>query len=134
MEKKLINSYPASCWNDTTPVGNGVLGLSVYGCVYDERILINHESLYNWVCDTGYPDISEHLPTLRRLMDEGKYREANNYYTELIKDSGFRSNKGNSSLPSIYIWCLIPALLPVITRESLIWKMAFAPFPIPRTE
>ena len=44
MEKKIINSYPAECWNDTTPLGNGTLGASVYGCVYDERILINHEA------------------------------------------------------------------------------------------
>ena len=94
MEKKLINLYPASGWNDSTPLGNGVLGASVYGCVYDERILINHEALYNWTCDVGYPDISYALKEVRSLMDQGKYKEANNYYTEEIKKSNFRSNKG----------------------------------------
>ena len=94
MEKKIINSYPAECWNDTTPLGNGTLGASVYGCVYDERILINHEALYNWVCDVGYPDISYALKEVRALMDAGKYKEANNYYTDIIKSTGFRSNKG----------------------------------------
>ena len=94
MEKKIINSYPAECWNDTTPLGNGTLGASVYGCVYDERILINHEALYNWVCNKGYPDISYALAEVRALMDEGRYKEANTYYTDIINKTGFRSNKG----------------------------------------
>ena len=94
MEKKIINSYPAECWNDTTPLGNGTLGASVYGCVYDERILINHEALYNWVCNKGYPDISYALKEVRALMDEGRYKEANTYYTDIIKKTDFRSNKG----------------------------------------
>jgi len=94
MEKKIINAYPAECWNDTTPLGNGTLGASVYGCVYDERILINHEALYNWVCDKGYPDISYALAEVRALMDEGKYKEANTYYTDIINKTGFKSNKG----------------------------------------
>ncbi|MBQ8146924.1 MAG: glycoside hydrolase N-terminal domain-containing protein [Clostridia bacterium] len=94
MEKRIINSYPATIWSDCTPVGNGVLGASVYGCVYDERILINHEALYNWTCDVGYPDISYALKEVRALMDEGKYKEANTYYTGIIKKTGFKSNKG----------------------------------------
>ncbi|MBQ7761504.1 MAG: glycoside hydrolase family 95 protein [Clostridia bacterium] len=94
MEKKLINSYPATHWKEATPLGNGRLGASVYGCVYDERILINHEALYNWTCDTGFPDVSHCLAEVRQLMDQGKYKEAENYYTEEIKKSGFKSNKG----------------------------------------
>ena len=94
MEKKLINLYPATGWNDSTPLGNGILGASVYGSVYDERILINHEDLYNWTCDKGYPDISSSLPIVRRLMDEGKYKEAETYYTNEINKTGFKSNKG----------------------------------------
>ena len=94
MEKILINSYPANGWNESTPIGNGRLGASVYGCVYDERILINHESLYNWKCDKGYPDVSGELSVVRRLMDEGKYKEANEHYTKKIQETDFRSNKG----------------------------------------
>ncbi len=94
MEKKLINLYPADHWQISTPVGNGRLGASVYGAVYDERILINHEALYNWRCNTPLPDISDKLPYLRSLMDEKKYKEANDLYTNLIKETGFKSNKG----------------------------------------
>ncbi len=94
MEKKLINSYPAIGWNDSTPTGNGRLGASIYGCAYDERILINHEALYNWVCDSALPDMSGELAVVRALMDEGKYKEANDHYTNKIKETGFKSNKG----------------------------------------
>ncbi|MBQ7907733.1 MAG: glycoside hydrolase family 95 protein [Clostridia bacterium] len=94
MEKKLINSFPATHWQEATPVGNGRLGASIYGAAYDERILINHEALYNWVCDKSLPDISEHLPKVRELMDQKKYKEANDYYVNLIKETGFKSNKG----------------------------------------
>lgn len=94
MEKILINSYPANGWNDSTPLGNGKIGASVYGCVYDERILINHESLYNWRCDKGYLDISSELSVVRKLMDEKRYKEANDHYTNKIKETDFKSNKG----------------------------------------
>ena len=94
MKKILVNSYPAVGWNESTPLGNGKIGASVYGCAYDERILINHESLYNWRCDVGYPDVSGELKVVRALMDEGKYKEANDHYTKKIKETDFKSNKG----------------------------------------
>ena len=94
MEKVLLSSYPANGWNETTPLGNGRLGASVYGCAYDERILINHEALYNWICDSSFPDISSELLTLRALMDEKRYKEANELYTKKIQETNFRSNKG----------------------------------------
>ncbi|MBR2444379.1 MAG: glycoside hydrolase family 95 protein [Clostridia bacterium] len=94
MEKKLFNSFPATHWQEATPVGNGRLGASIYGAAYDERILINHEALYNWVCNSALPDVSEHLSKVRALMDEKRYKEANSYYENLIKETGFKSNKG----------------------------------------
>ncbi len=94
MEKKLINLYPADHWQISTPLGNGVLGASVYGATYDERILINHEALYNWTCNKGYPNISHALKEVRGLMDQKRYKEADTYYTNLIKETGFKSNKG----------------------------------------
>lgn len=94
MEKLLINKYPATRWNDATPLGNGVLGASVYGCVYDERILINHEALFNWCEDKDIPDISSSLAEVRRLMDEGKYKEAESYYTNRLEEKGYRPSSG----------------------------------------
>lgn len=94
MEKKLINLYPAKGWNEATPLGNGKIGASVYGSRYDERVLINHEMLFNYAKGEPYPDVSYALPIVRRLMDEGKYAEAENYYTNEIRSHGFSSAKG----------------------------------------
>lgn len=94
MEKILINKYPATRWNDATPLGNGVLGASVYGCVYDERILINHESLFNWCEDKEIPDISSSLAEVRKLMDEGKYKEAESYYTKMLEKEKYCPSSG----------------------------------------
>lgn len=94
MEKKLINLYPAARWIDTTPLGNGVIGACVYGCRYDERILLNHEALYNYAYKREMPDVSDALPRVRALMDQGRYREANDLYPELLKEKGYNSRKG----------------------------------------
>ncbi|MBQ8163535.1 MAG: glycoside hydrolase N-terminal domain-containing protein [Clostridia bacterium] len=94
MEKKIINLYPATRWMDASPIGNGRLGGCVYGCVYDERILINHEALYNYTVNFELPDVSGSLGELRSLMDQKKYKEANDLYPSLIKETGFRSHKG----------------------------------------
>lgn len=85
MEKKLLNAYPAVHWNEATPLGNGVMGATVYGCVYDERILLNHEALYNGHKDDTVPDLSESLAEVRSLLDAGKYREAEELYPERMK-------------------------------------------------
>ena len=94
MEKKLINSYPAANWYDTTPVGNGRIGASVYGCVYDERIRINHEALFNYAATREIPDVSHCLKEVRELMDNKRYLEAENYYTNALRESGYRASKG----------------------------------------
>ncbi len=94
MEKILINKFPATRWNDTTPLGNGVLGASVYGCVYDERILINHEALFNWCDDKEIPDISYALAEVRDLMDKGDYITAENYYKKLLEEKKYRPSSG----------------------------------------
>ncbi len=94
MEKKLINLYPAKSWNEATPLGNGQIGASVYGCRYDERVLINHEMLFNYAKGAPFPNVSHALPIVRALMDEGKYDEAETYYTNEIKKHGFKSEKG----------------------------------------
>ncbi len=95
MKKLLINKYPATRWNDATPVGNGLLGGCVYGCVYDERILINHEALFNW-CDNSkeLPDIAYALDEVRELMDKKEYKKADSLYIDILKEKGYRPSGG----------------------------------------
>ncbi|MBQ9482088.1 MAG: glycoside hydrolase N-terminal domain-containing protein [Clostridia bacterium] len=94
LEKKIINSYPATCWREATPLGNGKLGACVYGNVYDDRILINHESLYNGALNNEMPDISSQLKVLREMMDKGEYKRANDLYPDLLKRKGYVAYKG----------------------------------------
>ncbi len=95
MEDKLIlNAYPATCWREATPIGNGRLGGAVYGAVYDERILINEENLYNNPVNREIPDISAELSAVRMLMDEKRYAEADEYYVNVLKDKGYYAKKG----------------------------------------
>ncbi|MGB2819580.1 MAG: glycoside hydrolase family 95 protein, partial [Phycisphaerae bacterium] len=68
---------PAKVWTEALAVGNGRLGAMVFGGVADERLQFNEDTLW-----TGAPHeyqhegAAEHLPTLRRLLVEGKQREA----------------------------------------------------------
>ena len=93
MKKILINAYPATAWNDTTPIGNGRLGGSIYGSTYDDRILINHEAIFNWIPDSDVPDVSYALKEVRALMDEGRYKEADEYYPNLLKGTTYQRGK-----------------------------------------
>ena len=94
MEKILINKYPATRWNDATPLGNGTLGALVYGACYDERILINHEALFNWCDDKEIPDISYALKEVRALMDKGDYITAESYYENLLREKNYHPSSG----------------------------------------
>ena len=51
MGKRVLEmQYPASFyterWREAFPLGNGVLGASVYGSVHDETIMFTHSDLY----------------------------------------------------------------------------------------
>ena len=68
---------PARKWVEAQPVGNGRLGAMVFGGVPSERIQFNEDTL--WMGkprDYHRPDAYKYLPTIRKLLFEGKQREA----------------------------------------------------------
>jgi len=74
---KLWYEKPASEWVEALPVGNGRLAAMVFGGMGSERIQFNEDTL--WVGephDYSHPGAAEHLPTIRRLLFEGKQKEA----------------------------------------------------------
>ncbi|MBR2968692.1 MAG: glycoside hydrolase N-terminal domain-containing protein [Clostridia bacterium] len=95
LDKKIINCYPAVCWREATPIGNGRLGACIYGNVYDDRILINHESLYNGANNSEIPDISSKLQELRGIMDRGEYKLADSLYPDALNQAGYNAIKGS---------------------------------------
>ncbi|NLM96296.1 MAG: glycoside hydrolase family 95 protein [Halanaerobiaceae bacterium] len=83
MEKlKLWYRKEAENWEEALPVGNGRLGGMVFGKAEGERIQLNEDSVwYGGPKDRNNPDALEHLEEIRRLIFEGKIREAEQLIT-----------------------------------------------------
>jgi alpha-L-fucosidase 2 len=80
---RLWYTAPAKKWVDAMPVGNGKLGAMVFGGVFhntklNDRIQLNADTLWyrGEVKERHNPDAREHLPVIRRLLMEGKIKEA----------------------------------------------------------
>ena len=80
---------PSERWQDALPAGNGQVGALVYGSVNAERVLFNHNELWVGGRIDDVPDMSGELAVVRQLMLDGKYVEANGYYSSAIKKAGF---------------------------------------------
>jgi alpha-L-fucosidase 2 len=74
---KLWYQQPAKEWTEALPVGNGRLGAMIFGGTAGERLQFNEDTLW-----TGQPHEYQHtgaaayLPVVRKLLFEGKQREA----------------------------------------------------------
>lgn len=68
---------PAETWEEALPIGNGRLGGMIFGKIYSERIQLNEDSIwYGGPRDRNNPDAASHLPKIRKLIFEGKIKEA----------------------------------------------------------
>ncbi|KRE55999.1 glycoside hydrolase family 95 protein [Paenibacillus sp. Soil750] len=76
-KERLFFHSPAKQWEEALPIGNGRLGAMVFGGPCSERLQLNEDSLwYGGPRDRHNPDALEHLPEIRRLIFEGKLKEA----------------------------------------------------------
>jgi alpha-L-fucosidase 2 len=78
-EKKMRLWYAqaAKKWNEALPLGNGRLGGMLYGGAAEERLQFNEDTLWTGKPhEYHHPGAAEHLPTIRRLLAEGKQGEA----------------------------------------------------------
>lgn len=74
---KIEFDKPAGNWNEALPVGNGRLGGMVFGNVHTERIQLNEDSVwYGGFKDRNNPSALDNLPKIRKLIFEGKIKEA----------------------------------------------------------
>ncbi|MBW5445184.1 glycoside hydrolase family 95 protein [Cohnella sp. CFH 77786] len=73
----LLFDSPASKWEEAIPIGNGRLGAMVYGQPRQERLQLNEDSVwYGGPRDRNNPDALTNLPEIRRLIFEGRLKEA----------------------------------------------------------
>jgi alpha-L-fucosidase 2 len=74
---KLWYTHPAKQWVEALPVGNGRLGAMVYGDPFKEVIQLNENTVWAGSPNRNdNPDAKAALPEIRRLIFEGKYKEA----------------------------------------------------------
>ncbi|NKI25459.1 glycoside hydrolase family 95 protein [Arenibacter sp. 6A1] len=104
-ELKLWYQEPAKSWMmEALPIGNGYMGAMIFGGIEEEHIQFNEETLWTggkgeWADYKGgnRENAYKHLPEIRRLLNEGKYKEAhqlaNKELTGIIKE-----DKGNDVL------------------------------------
>jgi alpha-L-fucosidase 2 len=85
-------------WLKSLPLGNGSLGVMVFGDVNRERIQLNEESMWSGSHhDSDNPEAALHQYKIRQMLFEGKYREATELTnkTQICKGSG--SGHGNGA-------------------------------------
>ena len=93
-DMKLWYRQPAQKWTEALPVGNGRLGAMVFGGTEHERLQFNEDTLW-----TGRPHEYQHdgaveyLPTVRKLLFEGKQREAEQLAMEHMMSVPLRQEK-----------------------------------------
>jgi alpha-L-fucosidase 2 len=74
---RLWYTRPAREWTDALPIGNGRLGAMIFGGIARDHIQFNEETLW-----TGRPrdynrkDAYRYLPEIRKLLQQGKQKEA----------------------------------------------------------
>ncbi len=74
---RLWYRQPAVAWTEALPVGNGRLGAMVFGGTASERLQLNEDTLWSGgPYDPVNPAAHAALPEVRRLIDAGKFAEA----------------------------------------------------------
>lgn len=83
-EDILWYKHPAQNWNEALPLGNGKLGVMVFGNTSGERIQLNDDSL--WPADSkewDEPEGNENdLQKIRALLFEGNMEEADSLFVD----------------------------------------------------
>ncbi|MEI6751880.1 MAG: glycoside hydrolase family 95 protein [Paludibacter sp.] len=74
---KLWYEKPAEQWVEALPVGNGRLGAMIFGNPYRETIQLNENTVWaGQPYRNDNPEAKEALPLVRKLIFEGKYKDA----------------------------------------------------------
>ena len=101
LEKRAKLAYhfdaPASIWEATIPLGNGRIGMMPDGGIDEEQIVLNEISMWSGSKqETGNPQAVYYLPTIRRLLFEGRNDEAQQlmYQTFVCKGEGSALGRG----------------------------------------
>ncbi|MBN2165987.1 MAG: glycoside hydrolase family 95 protein [Marinilabiliaceae bacterium] len=85
-------------WLKALPLGNGSLGVMVFGDVNKERIQLNEESMWSGSHDTNdNPDAYQYQDKIRQMLFEGEYKEATELTNKTQICKGSSSGRGNGA-------------------------------------
>jgi alpha-L-fucosidase 2 len=92
---RLWYDQPAQTWTQALPVGNGVIGGMVFGTPAVEHIQLNEETIWaGQPNNVVNPNAKEALPEVRRLIFEGKYKEAQDLSNAKVMPNAAGQNMG----------------------------------------
>lgn len=95
----LVMTSPAAwhrdMYREAAPTGNGIIGISVYGGIMQERLAINHCRLWEKGKKQELPDVHEALQRTREFIDNGNYMEGNWCSANALKDQEYGPRLGN---------------------------------------
>ncbi len=84
------SSWWGSQWREGLPIGNGVIGASVYGGAASDVVMITHGDLWWQGKDSALQDVADKVPAVRKKLEDGDFIGAEKMLsTELIR-KGYR--------------------------------------------
>ncbi|WP_206610889.1 glycoside hydrolase family 95 protein [Mariniphaga sediminis] len=92
--ERLWYTKSAKSWHEALPLGNGRLGVMIFGSVAEEHLQLNEESLWAGVPEDPFPEnIKKHYAEFQRLNLEGQYPRAFDYAMAhlAVSPTAFRS-------------------------------------------
>jgi len=82
-QHQLWYQKPAANWNEALPIGNGKLGAMIFGGIAKEKLSLNEDSFWNGQPNDGIrSNAYKHLAEIRKLLQEGKQKEAESLASE----------------------------------------------------
>ena len=89
---------PATHFTQSVPLGNGRMGMMLFGGTNEERIILNESGMWSGSPqDADRPNAAAVLPEIRRLLLEGKNAEAEKMVWENFTCAGAGSGYGNGA-------------------------------------
>ena len=77
MNYSLWYEKPAYDWNEALPLGNGRLGMMMFGLPGFEKLQLNEDSVWSgFFRDRNNPEAKDALPVVRKLLADGEIRRA----------------------------------------------------------
>ena len=106
---RLWYDQPAQTWTQALPVGNGVIGGMVFGTPAVEHIQLNEETIWaGQPNNVVNPNAKEALPEVRRLIFEGKYKEAQDLANAKVMPNAAGQNMGMPYQPFGDLYIAMP--------------------------